>query len=662
MKWPMLLSVVGQTPRSARVPLDPLFARSALVAAMLLCGPASLAWAQQASIAPIAPQAPAILRPYLAPEVPLARLANTPRLSELVRAGTLYLTVQDAIALALENNIDIEVARYNPLIAAWNVTRSEAGGALPGVTSNASQAGSVASGQGVAGSQQAAGVRILGTSSGRSQSTNASITQIGPVTPTLDPIVQEASTFSHTTTVEPNSQQSITPVLVSQTDAHTASIQQGLLTGGNVTLNYSDHYLNENAPTDLLNPSSAPSLSISVQHNLLQNRGVAVNARFITVAKMSRDGSDLVFQTTVTNIVSQVLNAYYSLEAAYEDVKAKRSAAETAGTFLTNVKAQVRIGTLAPSETIHAESLAITSQQALVDSQTTLKQQEIQLKNLLSRNGTADPVLAGARILPVDPIRIPERDDLAPLENLVNQALANRTDLTTEKQNEAAAAVSNLGTRNGVLPNALVFGSETQVGLAGTGRTVTADGFTEAPNPYFVGGIGTALGQVFRRDFPSESIGGAYFASLRNRQAQADYAIDQLQFRQTQLTTRKDLNQVEVDVRNYVIALRQARARYDAAVRNRILQEQLYSSERRRFELGASIPYNVTQQQRDLMTAQSSEMAALVAYITARIALDRTTGAILPANHVSLAEARQGKVMRESVRESTISEPPPGQK
>jgi outer membrane protein len=648
MKRPMPQTwtfIVGQALGLRRPPRPPLLAAAALLAAILLCGPVPLGWAQQASsIAPVAPHAPAILRPYLAPEVPPVRLANSPRLSETVRAGTIYLTLQDAIALALENNIDIEVARYNPLISEWNVTRSQAGGTLPGVPSNASQAGSVAAGQGVAGSQQAAGVSAPGTSSSHVQSTNATVSQIGPVTPTLDPIIQEASTFSHTTSLYPDSAASGTPYLVDATRAHTASIQEGFLTGGTVTLTYSDHYLNENSPTDVLNPTSAPSLSISAQQYLLNSGGVAVNARFITVAKMNRDASDLAFQTTVTSVVSQVLNAYYALQAAGEDVKAKRSAAETATTFLANVKEQVRIGSLAPSETINAESLAITAQQALVDSETTLKQQEIQLKNLLSRNGTADPVLAGARILPVDPIRIPEHDDFPPLEELVKQALANRTDLASERESEAAAVVNNLGTRNGVLPFAVVGGSESQAGIAGTGKTVIFNGQAVTPNPYFVGGIGTALGQVFRRDFPSESIYGGYEMAFRNRAALADYAVDQLQFRQTQLTTRKDLNQVQVDVQNYLIALRQARARYDAAVRNRTLQEQLYTSERRRFELGASIPYNVTQQQRDLMTAQNSEMAALVAYVTARIGLDRTTGAILSANHVSLGEARQGKV------------------
>ncbi len=596
----------------------------------------------------ISPHGPAIIRPYLAQQAPPVRLANSPRLQELVRAGTLYLTVQDAIALALENNIDIEVARYNPLIADWNVTRSQAGGALPGVPSNASQAGSVASGQGVAGSLQAAGLNIVGTGAARAQSTNATISQIGPITPTLDPTVQETSTISHITTVYPNSQVSVSPFLVDGTRALTASIQEGFLTGGTATLTYNDHYLNENSASDVLNPSSAPVLSISAQQYLLNGAGIAVNSRFINVAKLNRNSSDLTFQSTVIGIVAQVLNAYYSLEAAGQDVKAKKLAADTAATFLGNVKEQARIGSLSPSETINAQSLSVTAAQALVDSETTLAQQEIQLKNLISRSGTADPVLANVRILPVDPIRIPDHDDLPPIDDLVKQALGGRTDLAFEKQNEAASQLSNLGTKNGVLPFAVVGANESQAGIAGQGRTVSFDGFTAAPNPYFVGNIGTALGQVLRRDFPSESAFVAFEATIHNRQAQADYSIDQLSFRQTQLSVRKDNNQVQVDIQNYVIALRQARARYDAATRNRVLQEQLYTSERRRFELGASIPYNVSQQQRDLMTAQNSETAALVSYVTARIGLDRTTGSILAANGVSIGEAKSGQVARAS--------------
>ena len=180
--------------------------------------------------------------------------------------------------------------------------------------------------------------------------------------------------------------------------------------------------------------------------------------------------------------------------------------------------------------------------------------------------------------------------------------------------------------------------------MAGTGHEVVAGPFIETPNPYFVGGVGTALGQIFRRNFPTESIGAFFQAELRNRQAQADYGIDQLQLRQTQLTNQKDLKQAQVDIMNSVVALQQTRARYDAAVQNRILQQQLFEAEQKKFTLGSSTAYNVVQQQRDLAAAQSTEVAALVAYSNARVSLDQARGTTLEANHISIVEARTGKV------------------
>jgi outer membrane protein len=238
----------------------------------------------------------------------------------------------------------------------------------------------------------------------------------------------------------------------------------------------------------------------------------------------------------------------------------------------------------------------------------------------------------------------------------VKQALANRSDLAAEEANNKATEVSSLGTRNGVLPNLQVFGGESAAGLAGVPRIVAANGQVETANQYFVGGIGTALGDVFRRNFPTNRIGAAYQAPIGNRQALADQAIDQLQLRVSQLNTRKDRNQVEVDVRNYVVALQQARSRYEAAVQNRQLQQELLDAEQRRFRLGASTPYNVTLQQRDLITAQSAEVAALDSYSAARIALDQTLGTTLEVNHVSIAEARSGRVERRSVLPAALPE------
>lgn len=599
------------------------------------------AQAQQLGIAPVVPQKPVVVRSYLAPEVPPVRLANSNRMASLIRAGVLYLTAQDAIALALENDIDLEVARYNPILSQWNLIRSEAGGALPGVPSAAGQAGSVANGQGVAGSQAAAGVSGGGGNAGGGGGGNATIAQIGPVTQVLDPLIQETSVFSHNTTPEPNATQSVTSALVSSTHVHNISIQQGFVSGGSATLSYSDHYLKENAATDQLNPTSAPSLSLSIQYNLLRGFGEKVGSRTISVNRINLANSDLNFKSQVISTVNNVLNQYYALAADYEDLRAKQSALDTAQQFDDNNKRQEDLGALSSLDVITADSQVASAQSDLAGSQATVLQAELSLKNAISRNGAMDPALSTATIITLDKITIPDADNLLPLNSLVEQALANRPDLEVLRSNVTSAEISALGTKNGILPNAVVIGGASDVGLAGpppAGRK----------NVPLAGGIGTALGQVFDREFPTDRIGAFVQAPIHNRQAQADYGVEQLQLRQTQLTTQKSLNQVIVDISNNVIAVQQARARYTAAVKNLELQQQLLDAEQRKFLLGASTPFNVTQQQRDLANANSSVISALNGYTSARLALDQATGTTLDANHVSLDEAKSGIVARTS--------------
>jgi outer membrane protein TolC len=266
-------------------------------------------------------------------------------------------------------------------------------------------------------------------------------------------------------------------------------------------------------------------------------------------------------------------------------------------------------------------------------------------------------VLANVRIVPIDPIAIPDSDSLLPIDQMVRQALTNRSDLTSELAGEKANEVNSLGTKNGILPTLDGFVTTSQAGLAGVPQTVTFDGLVESGDKYFKGGIGTALGQVFRRDFPTESVGAFYQEPLRNRQAQADYSIDLLQLRQTQLSNRKDFNQVEVDVRNSVMTMQQARVRYDAAIKNRELQQQLFDAEQKRFRLGASTPYNVALQQRDLISAQSAAVAAIVAYSSARVTLDRTLGITLEANHISMDEVKSGRISHSSALPAVAPNP-----
>ncbi len=605
----------------------------------------SLAPAQeQTSIAPVRPQAPILWRPYLPADVPPVRLGNSDRLGALIRGGKLYLTAQDAIALALENNIDLEIARYGPYTLEWRLERAQAGGALPGVPSGASQVNSIASGQGVLGSEVAAGLGNIGNGNSNRGTVNATVTQVGPVTATLDPSIQEATTFIHTSSLQPDPELSLVSNLIQGQRVSTASYQQGFLFGGSVNVSYTNHYLNENAPTDILNPSGSSSLSIAIQQNLLQGLGVAVNARTINVAKINLAMSDLNFKAQVSSTVTSVLNAYYSLAADYDDMKAKQEAVETAQRFYDDSVKRRDLGALAELDVTTARNQVAVAQQNFVNSQAAVGQQELQLKNLISRTGLGANLVAETPIVPLDHISVPAADDIPPVRELAQRALANRPDLLIEKENARAAGISALGTVNGLLPTAQALVSTSNQALAGAPRSFA--GIT--PNPALVGGVGTELGQIARRDFPSESLGAYIALQIYDRQAQADYAIDQLQLRQQQLTTAKDLNQAQVDVTNAVVALRQARARFDAAVQNRILEQQLLDAEQRKFALGASTSYNVVQQQRDLSAAQSSELGAMASYEDARLYLDQVTGATLEANHISLEDAKAGRLSRVS--------------
>ena len=614
---------------------------------------------QLADIEPQKPRAPVVIRPYLAPEVPATPLTNQASFANLIRAGRMYLTAQDAIALALANNVDIAVARYAPINLAWTLERFEAGGALPGVPKNASQATSVANGQGVLGSQASAGVRAPGNNGQVGASTGTTVTQIGPVTPTLDPSIQEANTFSHRSIPQSNSIQSRTTNLILNQKVYLGSYQQGFLTGGTINISYNDHYLSENAPTDNLNPSVAPSLSFSIQHNLLSGFGIKVNERSIEVAKMNLNSSDLNFRTSVSGVITNVLNAYYQLAGDFEDLRAKQQAVETADTTVRENLRRVELGALAQLDVTTARNQLAAARQSLVNSQSAMRQDELTLKNLISRTGIGDPVIAETQIIPLDRIVVPAQDNLPPVEDLIKRAMANRSDLLAQKENLKATEVSDRGTKSGLLPLGVGLASTSNAGLAGKPKAVPNGlGGVRPPDPYFVGGTGTALGQIFRRNFPSQSAGVFFRVPFNNRQAQADYGVDQLSLRQEQLSVAKDSHQAEVDVMNAYVAMRQARARYEAAAQSRILSQQLLEAEQKKFAAGESMSSNVAAQQRDLLAAQASELDAEVTWQGAKIALDQMTGMTLEANHITLAEAKSGKTARTPELPANLPEAP----
>jgi outer membrane protein len=587
------------------------------------------------------PRAPIFIRPYEGARLAPLQLTNSDRLYRLIRAGKLYLTVQDAIALAIENNLDLEVDRYGPVSAEWNLERLQAGGPLRGVTAGNSLANQATSGQGVVGSQLSAGLATNnnGTNGG---GTNAVISQIGPVTQNLDAVLQSTMGFFHTTSPQPNTTQSQTDTLIDTRHIFNNAFSQGLLSGGIIQIAANESYLKENAPTNYLNPSVAPVVQAYVTHQFLQGFGTGVNSRFIRVAEKGIGASRETFRSQLLNVVVNVLNLYWDLVTYNEDLKVRQRALEQAQKVESDTRKQIELGAVPRANIYAPESQVSVRRQDVAVSQASVGQQENLLKDALSRNGLADPLLDAAQIVPLDSIHVPDQDELPSLRDLVARALANRPDVALAKIGDETAEISALGTANGVLPVLRGIASTTNVGLAGVPSP------PGSASPYYVGGLGTALGQVFRRNFPSERGAVLFQGQLKNRIAQGDYGVDQFQLRQGDLVERRNMNQIVVDISNQMIALRQARARYTNSVDGRKLQEQLLEKEGEKFRFGASTIADLVGAQTSLLAAQVTEVAALAIYSHARVSLDQVLGETLTANHVSVDEALNGRVTRES--------------
>jgi outer membrane protein len=580
------------------------------------------------------PHLPIPIRSYAPPSVPTGRLSNSKRLHDLLRAGKLYLTVQDALTLTIENNLNLEVYRYGPLLAQAALERQKAGGPLRGVPSAAAQVASVDSGLGVNGSIQAAGLSNSGGGSSGGSTGGATIQQVGVVTPNLDPVLQNSTTFEHLSQPQLFAVVSGTPALIQSIHTYSTFIQEGFLSGGYVRFTDYEQYLNENAPTDALEPQRGPYMSVAVRHNLLQGFGVKLNDRFIRIAQVNVGASREDFRSQLLNLTATVLNLYWDLVSAHDELKIRRAALETTQNFLDDTRKEIAAGALPRVELPRAEAEAASRLHDVVVAQYGVTQREGMLKDAITR--TMDPQIEAAEIVTLDRFEVPDTEDLPPLRQLVATAMEKRPDVAVANFRVQTQEMSLPGTQNPLLPNLTLQAQTYDRGASGTAQYQA--------NPYFVGGYGTALKQIFQRDFPNEAASLGLSIPLHNRQAQGDYGIDQLQYRQLQVSTQRDTNQIVVDISNQLSAMRQSRAKYAAAKQTRILQEELLASERKKFSYGISTFNDIIVDERVLVTAQISELNAAATYTRARVSFDQVLGETLEKNNISLDEGIAGQI------------------
>jgi outer membrane protein TolC len=573
---------------------------------------------------------------YRQRNVPPIRLTNSSRLASLVRAGNLYLSAQDVVALAIENNIDVEVQRYAPLLETEVLKRAQAGGALRSVGLGVAAGPQSVSLQGVSVSSSGISAGGGGVGSG-----GGIVTQLGPAIPSLDPTVSFGAEFQHLTSLQSNTALVGIPTLVLGLRAYQAQYSQNWDFGLNTVLTYASERIKTNSQFTDLNPYTQGDIDLTVTQNLLQGFGSAVNGRNIRVQKNNLKVTDLQFKQQVITTVSAALNLYWDLVAFNEDVQARQHEVETAQRLYDDNRKQVEIGSLAEIEVTRAEAQLYTARQDLLIAQTNVLQQETVLKNALSRSGVATAELAEVHVIPLDKMVVPEKDEIAAGDKLVDEALNNRVEIAQGRINIDSNKLNLVGIRNSLKPSLQAFAELTNNGLTGV---LTPYGTEQGVAAYAVGGYGNLLAEIARRNYPNYSAGFALNIPLRNRAAQSDYATSLLEIRQNELNLQKSVNQVRVDVQNAVIGVQQARARYEASVKARVLQQQTLDADQKKYGLGAATAYQVVQDQRDLATAESDEVQAMANYSHARIAFDQALGITLEVNHVSLAEALSGHV------------------
>lgn len=582
-----------------------------------------------------------LTRPYEARSVSPIRLTNSPRLNALVRAGNLYLTADDVVDLAIENNIDVEVQRYTPLLAAEVLRRARAGGALRSVGTGVAATPQSVSLQGV--SVNFAGG--IGASGGGVGSGGGIVTQLGPSIPSLDPTLVFFTQFAHTTSPQSNTVLTGTTALVSNTRSFTAVYSQNFQYGLAAQVTYTSSHIKLNSNFYALNPFTQGDLDLQLTQNLLQGFGRAVNGRNIRVQNNNVKVSNLQFEQQVTTTVAGALNLYWDLVSFVENVRAREQAVATAKQLVEDNKNQVEAGSLAPIEITRAESQVYAAQQDLVVAQTNLLQQETILKNALVRDGIRAAGLSSVHVIPLDRLAVPDKDSLPSEDDLVRDALAHRIELNQARLNLESNQMNLVGIKNSLKPTLQAFAEVTNNGL--TGDLNPAAGGQPGIG-FLVGGYGNLLGEIARRNYPNYSAGISLNISLRNRAAQADYVTSLLELRQNELTLRKSTNQVTLDVQNALVGIEQARVRLEAASKSRMLAEETLMADQTKYSLGAGTPSQVIQDQRDLATAVNTETQAQANYTHARISLDQAIGATLAINHVSIDEALSGHMSRES--------------
>src|SRR5882762_8955165 len=587
------------------------------------------------------------IAPYMPHAVSAPNLNNTQRISQLMQNGKLMLSLDDAIALSLENNLDIAIARYNLNIADTDILRAKAGQSTRGVNTGVVQGtpgggnggiGATSTGGGAGGTSTGAGGAGAGTS-GIVTSTSG----VGAAVPSFDPIFTGSLQFDHNHSLSASAFSD--PLTIQNATTTDFSYTQGFSPGTTLNVGFNNSRVTTSASQLKFNPMLSSNFRATITQPLLQGFGFLPNTRFIRIAKNNREISDVAFRLQVITTVNQIQNIYWDLVNAYENVKVQDESVRLAEKTLADNKKQVEIGTLAPIEVVRAQSVVATNQQSLIVAQTTLQLQQLLMKNALSRT-LVDPVLAEAEVVPTSTMVVPPTEPVVPIQDLVNDALSHRAELVQSRIDLTNRDLNCKSAKNALLPTLNLFAYYGGSGLGGDPSPACLASGGRCVPPDFSTGYGGTLNQLVDSTAPTKGVGLQLNIPIRNRSAQADQVRAQLEYRQAQMRLQQQENQIRIEVRNAQFSVQQNRASVEAARAAVELGKQSLDAEQKKYALGASTTTLVLQNDRDLTQAQSNLVAANSAYEKARVELDRATGATLDRLGILVADAERGQVTK----------------
>jgi len=599
------------------------------------------------------------IAPYLPRHVPEPSLQNSPRIEQIVQNGTIMLSLDDAIALALENNLDIAIARYNLSIADTDILRAKAGQSTRGVATGIVQGtqGGGVGGFGTGASGAGPGGTTVGTG-GAGAGAGGIVTStsgVGPSVESFDPFVSGNLQLEHS--VSPQNTLFITgvPTLNQNTATADFSYSQGWATGTAMSLGFNNQRAISNNQRSILQPTITSNFRLTIRQHLLQGIGINSQTRFIRIAKNDKRISESAFRQQIETTVAQIQNIYWDLVNAYEDLKVKERSLALANKTLADNRKQVEIGTLAPIEIVRAQSDAAARQQDLIVSQTALQLQQSLMKTAITRDLPKGSPLVDAPVIPTDTMALPSDEGLPSVDDLMQQAFTNRPEIEQSGIDLVNRDITKKAARNALLPTVDLFGFYGGSGLAGDAARSPVLGLalvcgTPGANanncvpPGIGNGYPNAFSHLFNSSAPDKGAGVNITIPIRNRAAQADQVRSELEYRQAELRLQQLKNQIGIDVRNAVFALQQNKARVVAAQEGERLAQESLDAEQKKYALGASTTTLVLQAQRDLAQAESNTVAARSAYEESRVKLDQVTGNILKHNNIQLADAEVGVV------------------